>query len=166
MGSDSRRASLGVRGCRRKRIATRARTARRWGILLSILPAAGCSSGPTESDGPSPAAGNWSYQGIQIFPDSREIQGTAVWFTVPGENGPFEGSYNLVEEQSGGGEMRSLVGVGSGNVFADTIADFELDLAGIRRRHVGILRNDSIVGEWVEIRSGGASGTFLLRRIL
>jgi len=128
--------------------------------MLTVL--AGCQDITGVSD-LSPVSGSWTYMGAQSFPEARALAGLVSWLGVRGGTGGFEGNFQIVEEGPGG-VSRSLAGIGSGVLLADTVADFDLEVAGVRRRHIGVLRSDSIKGSWVELPSGTASGSFLLRK--
>jgi hypothetical protein len=144
---------------------SRARTTVLAPLLLLLLPVlhGGCGVGATGVEVDSPVAGSWRYEGTQTVPVAVTIRGTVTWSSVPGAPGVFEGNHQLFEEVPDGG-VRPLMGTSSGELLSDTIADFDLEIAGARRRHVGALRGDSIAGDWVQFSGPNASGRFVLRR--
>jgi hypothetical protein len=132
-------------------------------LLLPTFALLGCGGGPTAAEVESPVAGDWRYDGVQTAPEPHAIRGTLRWFSVRESPRAFEGSHRLFEELPNGA-VRPLAGSTSGELLADTIADFDLEIAGVRRRHVGALRGDSIVGDWIQLSGSSASGRFVLRR--
>jgi hypothetical protein len=83
---------------------------------------------------------------------------------VAGGEQAFEGTYTILQ-QLPDGSAQTISGPGAGQVLSDSIADFDLTVSGIERRHIGILRGDSISGDWAVLDAGQtASGKFVLRR--
>jgi hypothetical protein len=134
-----------------------------WYRLLLIAGAIACGSATTAPNASS-VAGVWTYSGTQDVPVSATLNGQTSWSGVVGGPDSFEGTCSIVEYASSG-EGHLLTGTIGGQVLADSIADFDLSLAGSQRRHLGVVRGDSIAGSWSTIGTGTvASGRFVLRR--
>lgn len=132
-------------------------------LALVLAVAIACSDG-TAAGPPSAAAGSWSYSAAQDTPSPATLDGTVSWRDVPDGSGTFEGTYAIVERQPDG-TTRSLTGSGAGQVINDTIADFDLTVSGATRRHIGVLRGDSIAGNLATLdQSPAAGGRFVLHR--
>ncbi len=134
-------------------------------MLIAWVAAAtlACSQ-TTDTSTPSPVAGAWTYAGTQATPAPATLDGTVTWQGVTGADGAFEGTFTL-SERLPTGATRTLSGPGAGNLLADTVADFDLTVDGVARRHIGVLRADSIRGSWATLETGqNASGDFVLRR--
>jgi hypothetical protein len=98
------------------------------------------------------------------MPTPATLSGSLEWKGVSGGAQAFEGTYTLVEQLSSG-VNRTLSGSGAGQILNDSIADFDLTVDGADRQHIGILRGDSITGNWAVLDvNQQSSGTFVLRR--
>lgn len=127
--------------------------------LLGTALACGDAVSPT-----SVVDGVWVYTGTQDAPSSSDLDGTVTWHGVAGGEQAFEGTFSMVERQQNGA-LRNLSGPGAGQILSDSIADFDLTVSGVSRRHIGILRGDSITGSWSAVDIGqAATGRFVLRR--
>jgi hypothetical protein len=130
-------------------------------MLTGFTGAAACGK-ITETD--SVVAGAWTYAGTQETPSPATLNGTVTWRGVSGGDDAFEGTFTVVQ-QVPGGVLQTISGPGAGEIISDTIADFDLTVSGVERRHIGILRGDSISGDWAVLTAGqSASGKFVLRR--
>lgn len=130
--------------------------------LLALVTA--CADG-AGIEVPSPVSGAWHYAGAQDSPSSAQLDGSVSWRGVASPDGAFEGTFSIVETPTGA-PQHTLAGTSAGQIVADTIADFDIIIApgGADRRHLGVLRGDSIAGMWTELGGTGASGRFVLRR--
>ncbi|MGH9260722.1 MAG: hypothetical protein ACRD08_12625, partial [Acidimicrobiales bacterium] len=76
----------------------------------------------------------------------------------------FDGTLDVVETDGAGSRPRS--GPVSGRVLDSVTVDFDAFLEAVARRHVGMVRSDSVQGTWVRLDPGGppAAGAFAGRR--
>ena len=131
-------------------------------MLTAITPLLAC--GDATGASASAVAGEWTYAGSQETAPQATLDGSLSWKGVSGGDASFEGTFALVERLQTGA-TRTLSGPGAGQLIADTVADFDLSIDGGGRRHIGILRGDSISGDWMTLGAGqAASGHFVLRR--
>ncbi|HVT39049.1 MAG TPA: hypothetical protein VHE78_08385 [Gemmatimonadaceae bacterium] len=135
----------------------------RYLLLLAVALVSACSN--TTAPAPSSrATGSWVYGGTQQTPSSAALDGSVSWRSIASGVGAFEGTFTMIERKTSG-EVRTLSGAAAGQLLSDSIADFDLLVQGIARRHIGILRADSISGSWASIEAGSSStGRFVLRR--
>lgn len=131
-------------------------------MLAAIAPLLGC--GDATGAGTSAVAGEWTYAGTQETAPQATLDGSISWQGVSGGDAAFEGTFTLFERLQTGAPPRTLSGLGAGQLILDSIADFELSIDDGGRRHFGILRGDSISGDWVAFTGQVASGHFVLRR--
>jgi len=129
--------------------------------LAMLLAACGATTGP---DVASAVAGTWTYTGTEEAPDPATLSGTLSLHGVSGADGAFEGTFTILE-QAPTGTATPLAGTTAGNVISDSIADFDLIVGTVARRHIGVLRGDSISGSWASMDGGtNESGKFTMRR--
>ncbi|MFL5559541.1 MAG: hypothetical protein ACJ794_12980 [Gemmatimonadaceae bacterium] len=108
--------------------------------------------------------GSWSYTAVQSSPVPETLTGT---LTISRESGTsFQGRVDLVGVNSQSGESRLLSGLVSGSASGNDVIDFDADVDGTPRRHVGQIVADTIAGTWVGSSSGGpiSTGTFRVER--
>jgi hypothetical protein len=126
-------------------------------IAALLLVACNVGTGPT-----SAVSGAWHYTGSQATP-AAQLDGSLSWTDVSSTPGTFEGTFTIVE--TAGVQQRTLVGASAGQLVADSIVDFDFSVSGgASRHHLGVLRSDSISGQWTELGGNGASGQFVLHR--
>jgi len=132
-------------------------------VLVACLLVSAC----LKSTEPQPSVlqldGRWSFTGVQTGPVRETLSGT---LTISRESGSsFQGRLDLVAVNSQTGESRVLGGLVSG-AGSGSVIDFDADLEGSPRRHVGEQVADTISGTWVgQSSSGGvSSGTFRVER--
>lgn len=130
--------------------------------VLAVALLSACSDG-AGTDAASPVSGMWHYSGTQVTPASAQLDGSLSWRGVASPAGGFEGTF-LIVEVGASGQQQTLSGASAGQIVADTLADFDMDVSGADRHHLGVLRGDSISGMWTEIGGSGAGGRFVLRR--
>ena len=130
-------------------------------IFLAVIVGA-CSEVVTQLDGDT-AAGSWEYSGTQEIPQSAVLSGSLSLYAVSSSPAAFEGGASL-SEVAPNGQLRELHGIAGGSIYSDSIVDFDIVVLGIARRHVGILRGDSIAGSWLSADGGAAGGKFNMRR--
>lgn len=133
-------------------------------MMASAAAVAFACSGSTSPGTTSLVSGAWTYTGRQETPSPATLEGSLNWKDVAGTPGAFEGTFT-VQETLPTGAIRTLNGPGAGQLVADSVADFDLTIDGVGRRHIGVLRADSISGSWAVLDAGHtASGQFVLRR--
>ena len=128
------------------------------GILSTVLAAllAGCGTGTEPGLAPVVVTGSWSYEGAQQAPVPATLDGS---LEISRQDGPsFEGSLDVFE--SSAEESRRITGIVTGIALDAVTLDFDVLVDGVSRRHVAEIRGDTIEGAWVEVRTGGASGSF------
>ncbi len=108
-----------------------------------------------------PVVGTWSYVATQGSPSAAQLNGS---LSFSGQTGAeVNGTLDVIEVGAGGASRR-LSGPISGRTVDSTTLDFDLLLGDVTRRHVGLVRGDSLSGTWVETPVDGglpsASGTF------
>ena len=131
--------------------------------MLALL-ATGCVDSPAD-EGPArfPLARDWRYSADQQTPDRTRIEGEIQFTFQSGLR--FDGAVDVIETDFlGQGERRT--GILSGR-FRDSLnVDFDLRLEAEVRRHVGRVRGDSIVGDWVQASgTSNSRGSFRMLRI-
>ena len=120
-----------------------------------------CLAGPTGVDA-FPFAGMWEYDAVQEIPTPSTVAGAMSW-AGSGDVAGFEGTAAWTEVLPGGG-VRLLNGPLSGLLLQDSIVDFTVQIEGVARRHVGVIRGDSATGTWADGGASTSSGTFIARR--
>ncbi|MFL5528630.1 MAG: hypothetical protein ACJ791_04630 [Gemmatimonadaceae bacterium] len=137
--------------------------ARAFAIALALT-----ASACLKSTEPQPSVldlnGSWSYTGVQTSPVRETLSGT---LTISRESGTsFQGQVDLVGLNSQTGESRLLSGLVSGSASGSDVIDFDADVDGNPRRHVGQIVADTIAGTWVASSPGGSmsTGTFRVER--
>ena len=139
----------------------------RWalGVLATVLfvTASGCSDAVVPCDTPVPVAGTWAYQAQQTAPASATITGTLRFSGTA--CGQFTGSLDASVLDASGGTAR-IAGDVSGSLVDSTTVEFDVLLPGRSRQHLAVLRSDSLKGDWFEPSAGGASGSFVARRVV
>ena len=123
--------------------------------LVALL-AAACSSGTEPGTPPVALVGSWSYEASQSAPVPATLAGTLEIDRQIGER--LEGSLDVIE--SSAGEGRRLTGLVTGLALDAATIDFDVMIDGTSRRHVAEVRGDSLVGAWIDVRSGGGTGAF------
>jgi len=124
-----------------------------------LLAGAACTS-PTDSGGPPPVVllGTWSYLSTQASSAVKD-SGTVTVTSQSGHN--FQGTFAVEQTDSSG--THPLSGPVSGQAVDSTTLNFDLFINGTTdRQHLGIVKADSITGNWVE--NGIASGRFRAAR--
>ena len=135
----------------------------KWLPMSVGLGALACASstgpgGPTVS-----VVGTWNYVADQQAPAAR-ISGTLVITSQSGES--FQGSMDVVENDSTGPSNVHLSGVVSGQTVDSNHVDFDAFLHPTGRRHLGIVAGDSMTGDWVEPNGANPySGSFRAARV-
>jgi hypothetical protein len=130
--------------------------------LITLAFVAACSSTTAPAGSSARVEGSWNY----VSTNSSAAVATNGVLTVTPRNGSgFGGSFDGTTSEPGGN--RRVVGVLSGRMLDSVVVDFDLSMDGSALRHVGSVRGDSLVGNWVETSSVGvvASGTFRARRL-
>lgn len=122
--------------------------------LVALAPA--CSSGTEPGTPPVAITGSWSYEGAQQAPVPATLDGSLEVTRQDGAT--FEGSLDAFE--SSAEESRRITGLVTGIALDAVTLDFDVLVDGVSRRHVAEIRGDTIEGAWVEVRTGGASGSF------
>ncbi len=127
-------------------------------VLTAAFLTAGCRA-PTACAAPVPPVllGSWTYSATQTNP-SATLSGIVQITSQCGQElgGALSGS---IVDVNG---SRPFTGTISG-VVVDTTVDFDafLSVDAAARRHVGIVRNDSLNGYWFSVAgSGSPSGSF------
>jgi hypothetical protein len=126
--------------------------------LTAALLSTGCRA-PTACATPvAPVLlGSWSYKATQTGP-SASLSGVLQITSQCGQElgGALSG---ILADASG---SRSFTGTVSG-IVVDTTVDLDayLSLEDVARRHVGVVRNDSLRGQWFSLTgTGSPSGSF------
>jgi len=135
----------------------------RWISVTVGLSVLACSSS-TAPGGPTVSVvGTWNYIAVQQAP-AAGIAGTFVITSQTGAS--FQGSMDVVENDSAGPSNVHLSGVVSGQTLDSNHVDFDAFLHPTGRRHLGIVVGDSMTGDWVE-PSGATpySGSFRAARV-
>jgi hypothetical protein len=108
-----------------------------------------------------PVVGSWNYVATQSSPLAAQLNGALAFSGQTGAE--ISGTLDVIEV-SAGGASRRLSGPVSGRTVDSTTLDFDLILGDVTRRHVGVVKGDSLTGTWVETPLDGgapsASGTF------
>jgi hypothetical protein len=141
---------------------------RRAALTAVLIATSGLASACLRSTEPQPSllalSGSWNYAGVQSGPMPETLSGT---LTVSSESGSsFQGRLDLVGVNSQTGQSRLLGGLVSGAASGADVIDFDADLEGAPRRHVGHIVADTITGTWIGSSPNGtmASGTFRVER--
>lgn len=126
-------------------------------VLAFALPLLlACSAGTEPGAPPVVLIGSWSYEGAQQSPVPATLEGS---LEVAGQDGrTFDGSLDVIESSAAG--SRRLTGIVTGLALDAVTLDFDVLLDGVSRRHVAEIRGDTIEGAWMDVQSGGASGSF------
>ena len=133
-----------------------------WMLGVSIICVA-CSS-PVQPDDVlvRQVQGQWVYSAVGV--PSLVVEGTLM---ITRQQGASVAGSLEARESFPTGEVRTASGMVAGQVVRDSILEFDVILgADRRRRHVGVLSGDSVVGSWFEATDVRviASGTFQARR--
>jgi hypothetical protein len=130
------------------------------GVIASVA-AAACIGSTDPGKMGVPVVGNWNYVATQSSPLTAQLNGSLAFSGQTGAE--ISGSIDVIEVAAGGASRR-LAGPISGRTVDSTTLDFDLLLGEVTRRHVGVVRGDSLTGTWVETPVDGgapsASGTF------
>lgn len=133
--------------------------------IISLVFVSACAGTTEPGRAGVPVLGSWDYIAVQTSPATADLRGVITFAT---QSGSAVGGSHEVLETDVRGQQRRLAGPISGRTVDSTTLDIELGLDVVARRHVGIVRGDSLTGTWLEIpRSGsslGASGTFRAKR--
>jgi hypothetical protein len=121
-----------------------------------------CADSTAPCGTPVRVAGSWAYSALQTAPATASITGTLRLSTSA--CGQFTGSLEGTERDATGASTR-LAGDVSGTLADSTTVEFDVFLPGRSRQHLAVFRGDSLKGDWFEAASGGASGSFVARRI-
>jgi hypothetical protein len=134
------------------------------GLLAAALTAACSSSTGPDTAGVSVLA-SWGYVGRQTSPTDAALAGTLAFMSQAGAS--VAGALDVVETSAGGAQRR-MAGAVSGRTVNSTTLDFDVTLTSVTRRHIGVVKGDSITGTWIEQPLGGgapsASGSFRAAR--
>ena len=126
-------------------------------LLAGLVPLLhACSAGTEPGVPPVVITGSWSYEGAQQAPVPATLDGSLEITRQDGSM--FEGSLDAFE--SSAAESRRITGIVTGIALDASTLDFDVVVDGVSRRHVAEIRADTIEGAWVEVRTGGASGSF------
>lgn len=125
----------------------------RWLALCAML--AACTvPGEPAGDG-AVVRGEWSFTGTQAAP-SATLTGS---LTIQSQQGDLITGTAGWDERDGFGAVRAAGGPVSGRVIGQDDVDFDIQVDGVMRRHVGRLVADTMEGNWVQF-SDGRSGSF------
>jgi hypothetical protein len=125
--------------------------------LVAVL--AGCESPADEGEAPFSFVGTWNYEATQTAPFAT----LAGALSITAQTGrDFSGSLDVIETDGSGSRPRN--GPVSGRVLDSITVDFDAFLDVTARRHFGIVRGDSVQGNWVE-GAGGPAGSFTGERV-
>lgn len=130
------------------------------GSFALLLTGTGCGAGTEPGEPPVALVGAWTYEASQDAPAIATLEGTLRIDRQIGQR--MEGSLDVIE--SSDAESRRLTGLVTGLVLDAVTVDFDVLIEGVARRHVAEVRGDSIVGAWIDVRTGGSSGTFTAAR--
>jgi hypothetical protein len=134
-------------------------------LILFLGPMLGCSVTTDPGRAGAPIVGSWTYSANQATPAAAGLQGVLSFSAQSGAN--VSGSMDVLETDASGLQRR-LAGPLSGKTIDSTTLDVEVTIADVSRRHVGLIRGDSITGNWIELPINGgaisASGTFRAKR--
>ena len=135
-----------------------ARVARTLRALLATCAAGACvpTTAPSSHAGAS-LLGEWRYTATQTAPADARLDGTFVVREQTGDR--MAGTLDAVEDDARG-LQRARRGALAGRADASGAVDFDVQLDGAVRRHVGRLAGDSLAGSWVDVprEGGGAVG--------
>jgi len=132
-------------------------------MLVSCITCVACAS-PVQPSDPlmRQLQGQWAYTAVGV--PSMTITGT---LTITRQYGASVSGSLEARESLLTGELRAASGIVAGQVVRDSILEFDVILGtDRRRRHVGVLAADSVIGNWLEATDVrvSASGTFRARR--
>ena len=128
--------------------------------LLVVVVALACSTGTEPGTPRVQLLGSWRYEAAQLSPMPATLEGS---LEIEGQDGDaFGGSFDVIESSAAG--SRRVTGIVTGIALDAATLDFDVFVDGVARRHVGELRGDTIEGAWMEVRTGGASGSFRAER--
>lgn len=130
-------------------------------LLVACALLGGCASSTAPDTPGVPVVGSWRYAGRQTTPVDADLAGTLVFSTQVGAR--IGGALDFMET-SAQGVQRRIAGAATGRTLDSTTVDFDVTLAGVTRRHVGVVKGDSVTGTWIEQPLGGgapsAAGSF------
>ncbi|MCC7053134.1 MAG: hypothetical protein IT355_07680 [Gemmatimonadaceae bacterium] len=135
--------------------------------MLVVVAACGAGCGGVTEPGTAgvPVTGAWRYTARQSAPAVADLAGTLQFSTQRGAG--IAGALDVVETDARGVQRR-IAGPLAGRTVDSTTVDFDLSVSGATRRHVGMVRGDSLTGTWFEQSSDGgaptASGSFRAAR--
>lgn len=122
---------------------------------------AACASSTAPDTPGVPVVGTWRYAGRQTTPADADLAGTLVFSTQAGAR--IGGALDFIETNATGAQRR-IAGAAAGRTVDSTTLDFDVTLSGVTRRHVGVVKGDSVTGTWIEQPIGGgapsAAGSF------
>ncbi len=134
-------------------------------LLLALVGAAACGGVNDPGKPGAPVTGSWRYVARQSVPADADLTGT-IAFTLQNA-ATVSGALDAIETDARG-QQRRLAGAFSGRTLDSTTVDIDVALTTGVRRHVGVVKGDSLTGSWIETPlSGGApnaSGTFRAAR--
>lgn len=140
-------------------------TSRRFVLALGLMFAAACVTSTDAGPSGVPVQGRWAYAASQSSPSPAEAIGALTFSSQSGSS--VGGSLDVIETDVRGLQRR-LAGPVTGRTVDSTTLDFDAVVDGMSRRHVGVIRKDSIIGSWIEMPTSGgaisASGTFRAKR--
>ena len=130
---------------------------------LAAISLACLACGSATDNGPVTISleGSWNYAAIQAAP-AANLTGT---LRVEDQNSAtFVGTIQFTETDAQGG-VRNRTGDVSGRVIGSDVVDFDMDVEGVSRRHVGLMQGDSIAGTWATTTGPAMlSGSFKAKR--
>jgi hypothetical protein len=130
-------------------------------ILLAVTAACATPTG-TGNPGGVDLRGQWTYTATQTSVPTASLSGTLAISTQSGN--AFGGVLDVIEMDAQG-QSHHLNGLVSGQLVDTAAVDFDAFFDVTGRRHLGVVRGDSIHGTWVEQDVGGtSSGAFAGRR--
>lgn len=107
-------------------------------------------------------AGTWHYTGEQVGTVRESLDGT---LTITRESGvSFQGQLVLQAVNQQSGIARPLTGSVSGSQSGMDVIDFDSEIEGNTRRHVGTIVADTIAGNWISSPDGSKTGNFRVVR--
>lgn len=128
--------------------------------LLLVATATACRSTTGEAAVPD-IVGSWGYGGRRTSGSSGVVTYTGRLEFRRQQGMAFDGNFSA-DARDAQGTARLVTGFIAGSFISAEGMDFDVEAGGETLRHVGRLRNDSIVGSWLS--SDGSQGSFVAVR--
>jgi hypothetical protein len=126
---------------------------------LGVALAAGACRSPAACGPATPPVllGSWNYVATQTSPTTASLSGVLQISSQCGQQ--ISGTLDVTQTDAGG--TRRLAGAVGGTSVGSSSVEFDAYLDAAARQHFATVRNDSLVGTWVE-QTGGSplSGSF------